>query len=323
MKFEKSLFKPKQKLTAAAMNRIENALATITETLYQTNDIMISELLGGLFDEADCIITSEDMVAQLAEGTPYDLIVAGFQLGIKKDQESLQSDSFDAITGCKYDDVKYYCKPVVSVADESVSIFMGNLKALHDLLARQGDSEGAELLQKLVSDAGYTLDMFENLPFICIFDNVGVALLNIENDNITEHFGSHTFEIISSIPIEHKGIIQESMIIDKLPNQSEEVFIQGFNVKTCMELVVKSRRIPVIINGSTFNMRFTDCFIGQLPDGSSPSNVYYATVLDMDIMSNRLFATTHYFTDLADRSAFDADGRLIYRGSRSANYTLS
>lgn len=327
MKFEKSFFKPKQTLTAAALNRIENTLATLTETLYQDGEVILSELLPGLFDDTDCIITSEDMAAVLdgdAEGKAYELIQAGFVLGVNKNHEGIQSDTFDAIIGCKYDGVKYFCKPVVFAPDEdNFILYMGNLKVLYDLAVLQGDSEGAEMLQSSVSKAGFTLDVFENLPVILAMDNSTISLMNVENDSVTESFGSHTFEIISSIPPESRGVVQESLVIDKLPNVSEEVFVRGLNIKTGLKLILNSG-LPITINGKLFNMNYSDAFAQQLPDGSSPSLVYYATALDLSSYhSNILYSVTHYFTDLPDSSGFDVSGKLVYRGSRTQSYDLS
>lgn len=323
MKFERSFFKPKQTLTAAALNRIENTLATLTETIYQDGEVIFSELLPGLFDEADRIITSEDATAWLTEGTTaYQLVEAGLTVGLDKNQEDIQQDSFDAIIGCKYDGVKYYCRPIVCVTDENITVYIGNVKVVHDFVMLQGDSEGAELLQNFVSKAGFTLDVFENLPFICAISNSDISLLNVENDNITESFGSHTFELISSIPPESRGIIQESLVIDKLPSASEEVFVRGLNIKTGLKLVLNNS-IPVTINGKLFNMSYSDAFQEQLPDGEQPSFVYFATAMEVWGHNNSLYVVTHYFTDVEGSGGLSVDGKLIYRGSRTINYDLS
>lgn len=322
MKFERTFFKPKQTLTAASLNRIENTLATLTETLYQDGELILSELLPNLFDDTDCDITSEDTIAIVTEGTAYDLIQAGFMLGMNRNHESIQPDTFDAIVGCKYDSIKYYCKPIVFTSEEDFNLYMGNLKVLHDFVVLQGDNEGAELLQSIVSKAGFTLDTFENLPFILMLNNSDISLINIENNSITESFGSHTFEIISSIPPESRGVMQESLVIDKLPDVSEEVFVRGLNIKTGLKIVCNSS-LPIIINGKLFNMHYSDASREQLPDGSTPSLVYFATATDLGYSNDTLYAETHYFTDLPDSAGLDVSGKLIYRGSRTRRYDLS
>jgi hypothetical protein len=324
MKFEKSFFEPKQKLTAAALNRIENSLATVTDTVYKDDEIILSELLPDTFKNTT--ITSEDMTAQLtdADGIAYELIQAGIAISMNTNSDDMQT-AFDAMIGCKYDGVKYYCKPIVVLTDAAhdyIMLYIGNLKVMHDFMVLLGNIEDAELIQNAVSKAGCTLDVFENLPFVLAVISGEIHLVNVENGNITESFGSHTFEIISSIPLESKGILQESMVIDKLPDISEEVFVRGFNAKTSIKLHLLYNKVPVLINGILFNMDYKDTFSGQLPDGSEPSFVYSATAVDC--YDNILRVETHYFTDTDNNSTgFTVDGKLIYRGSRTIRYDLS
>lgn len=326
MKFEKSFFKPKQMLTAAALNRIEDTLATIADAIYLNDEVIFNELLP-LFDNADCIITSEDTLVTLtaADGDAYNLINMGFEFSVNKSHNDIQPDSFDAIMGCKYDDVKYYCKPIVFMSGGMAAVIIGNLKALYDFYMLQGETESAQIFQDIVSKAGFTLDIFENLPFICSVDltDGAITLINVENGNITESFGSHTFEIISSIPPEFREIIPGILVIDKLPSMSENVFVQGLNLKTGLKLL-QNDSIPVIIDGKLFNMSFSDCYADQLPDGSGSSFIYLASAVD--VSNDTLHDEIHYFTDAECNGSlnnFIIGSDLIYRGSRTIKYDLS
>lgn len=325
MRFEKSFFKPKQTLTAAAMNRIENTLATVADAIYQDDEVIFSELLPS-FNEADYIITSEDSLVTLTEdtgGDTFELIQWGFNFSINKSHSDIQPDSFDAMIGVKYDGIKYYCKPIVFVSGELSTLIIGNLKALYDFYMLQGDTENTQLLQDIVSKAGFTLDIFENLPFICSMGNDGILLINVENGNVTESFGSHTFEIISSIPPEFREIIPGILVIDKLPSMSENVFVQGLNLKTGLKLL-QNDNIPVIIDGKLFNMSFSDCYADQLPDGSGSSFIYLASAVD--VSNDTLHDEIHCFTDAECNGSlnnFIIGSDLIYRGSRTIKYDLS